>query len=56
MSVDDLFFTSCGDTNLLPHVLAAATSYEGPPTREEMEEMRARLDMTIPPQHNWPRL
>lgn len=56
MGFDGLFFTSCGDTSLLPLVLDAAASYEGRPPREEMEEMRERLGMMIPPQHTWPRL
>lgn len=56
MGFEGLFFTSCGDTSLLPLVLEAAADYDGQSVRAEMEEMRERLGMTIPPQHNWPRL
>lgn len=56
MSVPDLFLTSPGDTDLLPLVLKAAASYEKAPERKELDEMRRRLDITIPGQRQWPRL
>ena len=56
MSFEDLFLTSVGDTGLLPLVLEAAATYEEAPERSEMDEMRSRLNMTIPGQKQWPRL
>lgn len=58
MSFDDVFLTSAGDVNLMPLVLEAAAAFDpnAAPDRREMEEMRARLGMTIPPQAVWPRV
>ncbi|MFP4180409.1 MAG: aldo/keto reductase [Spirochaetaceae bacterium] len=53
---EELFLCSVGDVDLLPKVLGGADSFTSAPSREEMEEMRVRLEMTMPEQHQWPRL
>jgi hypothetical protein len=42
----------------MPLVLEAAAAFDpdSAPDRKEMDEMRTRLDMTIPPQTVWPRV
>ena len=37
-------------------VLDAAERFSAAPSRDKMEEMRKRLGMTMPAQHEWPRL
>lgn len=56
MSVPELFLASPGDIDLLPLVLQAASDYDTTPERSEMEEMRRRLEMSIPAQAQWPRV
>jgi predicted aldo/keto reductase-like oxidoreductase len=53
---EELFLCSAGDVDLLPKVLDAAERYTAPPSTEQMEEMRKRLEMRMPEQHRWPRL
>ncbi len=53
---EELFLCSVGDVDLLPKVLDAAERFTIPPSNEQMEEMRRRLDMRMPEQHQWPRL
>jgi aryl-alcohol dehydrogenase-like predicted oxidoreductase len=51
-----LFLCSTGDLDLMPKVLDAADRFKAAPSRDEMEEMRSRLGMTIMPEDHWPRL
>jgi aryl-alcohol dehydrogenase-like predicted oxidoreductase len=52
----ELFLCSTGDLGLMPKVLDAADRFQQPPSREDMEEMRRRLGMTIMARNHWPRL
>lgn len=56
MAQEELFLASVGDVSLLPLFLQAAADYTKRPEKLEMEEMVARLGITIPAQNQWPRL
>lgn len=47
LSVPRIFLNTVGDLQELPKVLKAAASFEKCPSREEMEEMVAKMDMQL---------
>lgn len=56
MGQEELSICSPGDLSLLPLFLDSAARFTAAPADAEMEEMRERLDMRIPEEHDWPRM
>ena len=46
MGIEDIFFPTIGDMDVLPKVFAAAAGFESPPSDEEMDQMVDQYELT----------